>query len=36
MHIGGIVFVTRGGRTIKAFDDIFFDWWSQKIPAIED
>jgi hypothetical protein len=25
-----------GGRTIEAFDDKFFDWWSQKIPAIED
>jgi hypothetical protein len=25
-----------GGSTIKAFDDTFFDWWSQQIPAIED
>jgi hypothetical protein len=25
-----------GGRTIEAFDDKFFDWWSRQIPAIED
>jgi hypothetical protein len=25
-----------GGRTIEAFDDTFFDWWSRPIPAIED
>jgi hypothetical protein len=25
-----------GGRTIEAFDDKFFDWWSQQILAIED
>jgi hypothetical protein len=24
------------GRTIEAFDDKFFDWWSRQIPAIED
>jgi hypothetical protein len=25
-----------GGRTIEAFNDTFFDWWSRKIPTIED
>jgi hypothetical protein len=25
-----------GGTTIEAFDDKFFDWWAQHIPAIED
>jgi hypothetical protein len=25
-----------GGRTIEAFNDTFFDWWSWHIPAIED
>jgi hypothetical protein len=25
-----------GGRTIEAFDDTFFDWWSGQILAIED
>jgi hypothetical protein len=25
-----------GGRTIEAFDDKFFYWWSRQIPAIED
>jgi diadenosine tetraphosphatase ApaH/serine/threonine PP2A family protein phosphatase len=25
-----------GGRTIEAFDDKFFDWWSRNIPEIED
>jgi hypothetical protein len=25
-----------GGRTIEAFDDNFFDWWSRQILAIED
>ena len=24
------------GRTIEAFDDKFFDWWSWQILAIED
>jgi len=25
-----------GGRTIEAFDDNFFDWWSRLILTIED
>jgi len=25
-----------GGRTIEAFDDTFFDYWSRQIPNIED
>jgi hypothetical protein len=25
-----------GGRTIQAFYDKFFDWWSRQIPTIED
>jgi hypothetical protein len=25
-----------GGRTIEAFDDNCFDWWSRQIPDIED
>jgi hypothetical protein len=25
-----------GGRTIEAFDDKFFDWWSRQILVIED
>ena len=25
-----------GGRTVEAFDDDFFAWLSQQIPAIED
>jgi hypothetical protein len=25
-----------GGRTVEAFDDDFFAWLSQQIPAIKD
>jgi hypothetical protein len=25
-----------GGRTIEAFENKFFDWWSWQIPMIED
>jgi hypothetical protein len=25
-----------GGRTIEAFDNKLFDWWSRQIPMIED
>jgi len=32
-----VVLSQKGGeRTIEAFDDKFFDWWSRHIPVIED
>jgi hypothetical protein len=36
MQMGEVFSTTGGGRTIEAFNDKFFDWWSQQIPAIED
>jgi hypothetical protein len=29
MHMDDVVVATRGGKTIEAFDDKFFDWWSR-------
>jgi hypothetical protein len=36
MNMGGIFAATGGRRTIEAFDDKYFDWWSRQIPTIED
>jgi hypothetical protein len=36
MQMGALLPRQGGGRTIEAFDDKFFDWWSRQIPVIED
>ena len=36
MQMGSVVATTGGGRTIEAFDDKFFAWFSRQIPVIEN